>query len=274
MIDKIQHIGYLVQDLETAVAWHEKTFSGKTIGRFDVAKSFIVPSGGKGAFVRFGDGEVELIQPGDTSNIPQGGLALHHVGYLVPDMEAAMAQLSAKGLKFADGAPFTNPLGSQVSYFNPASTNGMLIHLTQYADPAGPGTMPGVPQVEKIVHAGYLVRDLESSIAWYVDNFGGTHIGGGPSRTGGQNAFVNFDQVQVELIQPPDTSNLPQAGVAMDHVGYAVGDIHLCMGQCQDNNGSKFVEGAPLTNSIKQQVGYFDTATSMGSRMHLTQLPD
>ena len=45
------------------------------------------------------------------------------------------------------------------------------------------------------------------------------------------------------------------------------------MGHCQ-NQGFKFVEGAPLTNSIKQQVAYFDPATSMNSRMHLTQLPD
>ena len=273
MFAKIQHIGYLAADLDAAIAWYEKKFSGKAVGRFDVRESFIVPSGGRGAFVRFGGGEVELIEPVDKSGIPQGGLALHHVGYVVPDMEAAMAGLSSEGLKFADGAPFTNPLGFKVAYFNPASTNGMLIHLTQYSDPAGPEVVPGLPQVEKIVHAGYLVRDLEGSIAWYVDNFGGTHVGGGPSRTGGRNACVNFDQVQVELIQPTDASSLPEAGYAMDHVGYAVGDIHLCMGQCQ-SQGFKFGEGAPLTNSIKQQVAYFDTATSMGSRMHLTQLPD
>ena len=273
MFDKIQHIGYLTQDLDAAIAWHEKAFSGKIVGSFDVAQSFIVPSGGRGAFVRFGDGEVELIEPVDKSGLPQGGLALHHVGYVVPDMEAAMARLSSKGLKFAEGAPFTNALGFQVAYFNPASTNGMLIHLTQYSDPVGPEVMPGVPQIEKIIHAGYLVRDLEGSIAWYVDNFGGTHVGGGPSRSGGRNAFVNFDQVQVELIQPPDTSNLPEAGYVMDHVGYVVGDIEVCMSQCH-GNGPSFVEGAPLTNSIKQQVAYLDTATSMGSRMHLTQLPD
>ncbi len=273
MIDKIQHIGYLTRDLDAAIAWYEKNFSGKAVGSFNVGQGFIVPSGGRGAFVRFGDGEVELIEPVDKSGIPQGGLALHHVGYVVPDMEAAMSQLSSKGLKFAEGAPFTNALGFQVAYFNPDSSHGMLIHLTQYTDPAGPEVMPGVPQVEKIIHAGYLVRNLEESIAWYADIFGGTHIGGGPSRTGGRNAFVNFDQVQVELIQPPDTSSLPQAGYAMDHVGYAVGDIHVCMGQCQ-SNGLTFAPGAPIANSVKQQVAYFETDTSMGSRMHLTQLPD
>ena len=273
MIDKIQHIGYLTKDLDATIAWYEKNLSGKTVGTFNIGQGFIVPSGGRGAFVRFGDGEVELIEPVDQSGIPEGGLGLHHVGYVVSDMEAAMSQLSSKGLKFAEGAPFTNALGFQVAYFNPESTNGMLIHLTQYADPTGPAVVPGAPQVEKIIHAGYLVRNLEDSIAWYVDNFGGTHIGGGPSRTGGRNAFVNFDQVQVELIEPPDTSGLPAAGCAMDHVGYAVGDIHVCMGQCQ-STGLTFAQGAPNTNSVKQQVAYFETGCSMGSRMHLTQLPD
>jgi hypothetical protein len=59
----------------------------------------------------------------------------------------------------------------------------------------------------------------------------------------------------------------------MDHVGYVVGDIPACMGECQAN-GLRFVAGAPTTNSIGQQVLYFDTGTSQGSRMHLTRLPD
>src|SRR5947208_16776250 len=37
--------------------------------------------------------------------------------------------------------------------------------------------------------------------------------------------------------------------------------------------GFQFVADAPNTNAIGQQVLYFDTTTSMGSRMHLTQLP-
>jgi hypothetical protein len=45
------------------------------------------------------------------------------------------------------------------------------------------------------------------------------------------------------------------------------------MGQCQAN-GLRFVADSPNTNSIGQQVLYFDTATSQGSRMHLTRLPD
>ena len=60
---------------------------------------------------------------------------------------------------------------------------------------------------------------------------------------------------------------------AMDHVGYVVGDIASCMGECQ-TRGLSFVADTPITNSVGQQVLYFETVTSMGSRMHLTRLPD
>jgi len=59
----------------------------------------------------------------------------------------------------------------------------------------------------------------------------------------------------------------------MDHVGYVVGDIPSCMGECQAR-GLQFVADTPITNSVRQQVLYFETETTLGSRMHLTVLPD
>ena len=58
MRGKIHHAGYLVDNLDSVVAWYEKTFEGKQTASGDT------PGGGKVAFVRLGDGEVELIQPG------------------------------------------------------------------------------------------------------------------------------------------------------------------------------------------------------------------
>ncbi len=84
---------------------------------------------------------------------------------------------------------------------------------------------------------------------------------------------MNFGQVQVELIEPGDTASMSDDVHDMDHVGYVVGDIPSCMGGCQAR-GLKFVADAPNTNSVRQQVLYFDTETTMGSRMHLTRLPD
>lgn len=271
MFDKIQHIGYLVDDLDKAVAWFNKGFGAENAGGSAVRSSRIVPGGGRNAFVHFGQVEAELIEPSDTSTLPKDTLVMHHVGYVVADIPKAVTWARARGFTFLAEAPSTNILGQQVLYFDPATTNGVLIHLTQL--PAQPNTIgvgKGI-QVDKIIHAGYLVRNTEEAIAWYVEKFDGVHAGGGASRRGGRNAFVNFGNVQVELIEPQNPSTMGPHH-AMDHVGYVTRDIGVGITECCCR-GFQFVADAPNTNSIGQQVLYFDTNTSMGSRMHLTQLP-
>jgi hypothetical protein len=51
-----------------------------------------------------------------------------------------------------------------------------------------------------------------------------------------------------------------------------VSDIAAGINDCL-NRGLKFIADAPRTNPIGQTLLYFDTATTMGARMHLTQLP-
>jgi catechol 2,3-dioxygenase-like lactoylglutathione lyase family enzyme len=271
MFDKIQHIGYLVDDLEQAIGWFKNGFGAECAGGGAVQSSRAVPGGGRNAFVHFGQVEAELIEPSDPSSLPKGTLVLHHVGYVVADIPRAVEQAQARGFAFVADAPFTNPMGQQVLYFDPATTQGVLIHLTQLPPQSNSvGVGMGIP-MDKIIHAGYLVRNVAEAVAWYVDKFDGVHVGGGASRRGGQNAFVNFGQVQVELIEPQDPTTMG-ADHAMDHVGYVTRDIHAGISECC-RRGFQFVADAPNTNAIGQQVLYFDTNTSMGSRMHLTQLP-
>ena len=270
MFEKIQHIGYLTPDLDAAIAWFEKSFGATNAGGGPLPVSYAMPSGGRNAYLRFGNAEAELLEPEDKSGLSSDVLTMHHVGYVVADIEKSIDQLTAQGFKFAADKPFTNVMGQRLPYFDASTTNGVLLHLTEFPGQSTE-TASGL-EVERIIHAGYRVNNLDESIKWYVDNFQGEHIGGGASRTGGRNAFVNFGQVQVELIEPENPASMGDDHV-MDHVGYAVGDIPSCMPECQ-SHGLRFVAETPATNSIGQQVLYFETDTSMGSRMHLTRLPD
>ena len=273
MFDKIQHMGYLTPDLDAAVTWFERSFGGQNAGGGNLPKIYAVPSGGRNAYVRFGRVEAEIIEPEDRHGLSENILTMHHVGYVVSDIQHVASTLRSRGFKFATEAPFTNVMGQQVWYFDASTTNGVMIHLTQLAgQPDSTGVGQGI-DIDKIVHAGYLVPNLDEAISWYVQRLDGQHVGSGASRSGGRDAFVNFGKVQVELIEPEESRRPPASTHAMDHVGYVVADMTTCMGKCQ-NQGFKFLDGAPITNSIKQQVAYFDTATSGGSRMHLTQLPD
>ncbi|MBM3943670.1 MAG: hypothetical protein FJ316_12310 [SAR202 cluster bacterium] len=274
MFDKIQHIGYLTADLDAAVAWYKKSFGGERVGGGNLNPGVAVPSGGRNTFVHFGQVEVELIEPADKKGIAKDALVMHHVGYVVPDIVRASNLLKTKGFKFASAAPATNSLGQQVLYFDPATTHGVLMHLTQL--PAKENTV-GMGQglgVERIVHAGYLVENVEAAVAWYQEKFNGAIAGSiAPSRGGGRNAFVNFGRVQVELIERPDPAALGGKPCAMDHVGYVVPEINRAIAECK-RRGLRFVAPEAATNRIGQTLLYLDAATSMGSRMHLTQLPD
>jgi len=274
MFEKIQHIGYLVADLDAAIDWFKQTFGGDNAGGSNLNPGGVaVPSGGRNAFIHFGQVEVELIEPNDKTNVPDNALVMHHVAYVVADMEKARPELEAKGFKFASPQANTNVIGQQVLYFDPATTNGFLMHLTQQpAEPSAIGVGQGC-QVDHILHAGYLCADVEEAVAWFETNFDGTAVGGiGASRRGARNAYVNFGQVQVELIEALDQSELGGQRYIMDHVGYTVGNIGSCISDCKDR-GFQFAGDEPITNRVSQTLLYFDTATTMGSRMHLTQLP-
>lgn len=269
MFEGIQHIGYLVDDLKAAVAWFERTFGAENCGGTKMQDSRIVPGGGLNAFVRFGGVEVELMQPTDTSKLPKSTLVMHHVGYVVADIGKAARQAQAHGIVLLSEAPYTNPMGQRVHYFDPDSTNGAWMHLTE-VPPAPPRNAPG-PRIDSIVHPGYLVRDAEVAAAWYVEKLGGVRVGGGPSRRGGRVAFVNCGGAQIELIEPQDPTTVGESHV-LDHVGYVTRSLDADI-VAYRARGLTFATDAPAVNPIGQKLIYFDTGSSMGTRMHLTELP-
>ena len=269
MFDGIQHIGYLVDDLDKAVAWFARAFGAENCGGTQMQDSRIVPGGGRNAFVRFGGVEAELMQPADTSPLPKNTLVMHHVGYITADIGRAAEQAKARGIKMLSDAPYTNPMGQEVHYLDPDSTNGVWMHLTK-VPPAAARASTG-PRIDAIVHPGYLVRDLDKATAWYVEKLGGVHVGGGPSRRGGRVAFINCGGAQVELIEPPDPGSIGASHV-LDHVGYLTGSLDADLAGYRAR-GLTFATDAPALNPIGQKLIYFDTPASMGTRMHLTELP-
>lgn len=270
MFDGIQHIGYLTADLDYAVAWFASAFGAENAGGGQMADSPVVPGGGRNAFVRFGEVEVELMQPADTRPLPAGSLVMHHVGYVASDITKAATEARARGLRFLAEAPYTNPMGQQVLYFDPATTNGAWMHLTKVPTRSAPRSAGG-PRVAGIVHPGYLVDDLTAATRWYVEKLGGKHIGGGPSRPGGRVAFVDCGRAQVELIEPENPRSIGPEH-RLDHVGYLTRSIDADL-PGYAARGLRFATETPAVNPLGQRLIYFDTAASMGSRMHLTELP-
>lgn len=127
MFTGIYHVGYWTDDIRAAIAFYQTTLGA------ELFQESLGPDGvTKMAFLHVGDTDVELIEPADKSVLGgQTGIIIHHVGYLVPDIEAAMADLKAKGVTFQTEAPYTTPTGARIIYLDTASTNGARMHLTQ-----------------------------------------------------------------------------------------------------------------------------------------------
>lgn len=128
MFTGIHHIGYYVADLEGTIERYRELYGGEVELQFrnEAAKANV-------AFVKSGETRVELMQPDDRSLLGgSSGQVLHHVGYLVPDIEKAMAELRAKGVRFLAEKPTENPLGWKIIYFDGGPLLGTQQHLAQY----------------------------------------------------------------------------------------------------------------------------------------------
>jgi methylmalonyl-CoA epimerase len=56
---------------------------------------------------------------------------MHHVALRVDDIEAALAELKARGVRLIDETPRPGAHGSRVAFIHPASTQGVLVELVE-----------------------------------------------------------------------------------------------------------------------------------------------
>ncbi|MCK5651995.1 MAG: methylmalonyl-CoA epimerase [Gemmatimonadetes bacterium] len=123
----LDHVAVAVASIEEARALFELV-TGEACSPMESIES----QGVKVAFV----GTVELLEPTD----PQGAVArflerrgsgLHHVAFRVPDLESALSELAAAGIRLIDEVPRIGARGHRVAFLHPDSTQGTLIELVQ-----------------------------------------------------------------------------------------------------------------------------------------------
>jgi len=135
-LGRLNHVALAVPDIAAASAmWRD------ALGA-DVSELQALPDHGVTVcFVDAGNTHVELLEPlGDGSPIaaflrknPSGGL--HHLCHEVEDVEAAMADLKARGVRLLSEKPKIGAHGVPVVFLHPKDTNGVLVEL-QEATPA------------------------------------------------------------------------------------------------------------------------------------------
>ena len=134
MFTRIDHIGVAVENLDESIRLYERSFD------MDLAHRETVESQGvEAVLLDVGDGHVELLAPlgPDTpvgKFIAKKGPGIHHVAYAVDDIETALEQVKAAGLRLIDEEPRTGIRRSRVAFLHPSATGSVLTEIVQ---PAG-----------------------------------------------------------------------------------------------------------------------------------------
>jgi methylmalonyl-CoA/ethylmalonyl-CoA epimerase len=134
MFARIDHVGVAVEDLDAAIALHETTY-----GMALVHREVVEEQGVEAVLLDVGENHVELLRPlaADTpvgKFLSRRGPGLHHVAYQVPDIEAALRDLSAAGIELIDTEPRTGIRSSRVAFLHPRSSSGVLTEIVQPAE--------------------------------------------------------------------------------------------------------------------------------------------
>jgi len=133
MFARVDHIGVAVEDLDAAIALHERAY-GMAVAHREVVDE----QGVEAVLLDVGENHVELLRPlGEDTPVgrflAKRGPGLHHVAYQVADIEATLATLRAAGVRLIDEAPRAGIRGSRVAFLHPAASGGVLTELVQPA---------------------------------------------------------------------------------------------------------------------------------------------
>jgi methylmalonyl-CoA epimerase len=131
VLARIDHIGVAVEDLDDAIARHERTY-----GMALVHRETVTEQGVEAVLLDVGENHVELLRPLGPETpvgkfLARRGPGLHHVAYQTADIAATLAALRDAGVRLIDETPRTGIRGSSVAFLHPAATGGVLTEIVQ-----------------------------------------------------------------------------------------------------------------------------------------------
>ena len=143
MLTRIDHVGIACRDLAKAIAFYESTFGLEVVSREENTEQGVREAMLRVADAPVGTSYVQLLEPlgPDTPVgrfLARRGEGVHHIGYGVTDITAALASIGATGVRLIDARPRHGSMGASIAFLHPADVGGVLTELVQ-SGPAGPG---------------------------------------------------------------------------------------------------------------------------------------
>ncbi len=133
MFGRIDHVGVAVEDIDRAIALYRDRF-----GMAEQHRETVEEFGVEAVLLEVGEGHLELLEPlsGDSAVgrfLARHGPGMHHVAYQTDDIDSALEQVRAAGLRLIDEEPRAGIRNSRVAFLHPKSTLGVLTELVEPA---------------------------------------------------------------------------------------------------------------------------------------------
>lgn len=131
MLKKIYHLGYAVEDLDTAARFYREHF-GVTLGESEEVEE----QGIVAAMFEVGESRIELVQPTRPDSpvgkfLAKKGEGFHHVAFEVDDLEGALRELKESGVELIDEEPRIGAGGTRMAFVHPKDAHGVLTELVE-----------------------------------------------------------------------------------------------------------------------------------------------
>jgi methylmalonyl-CoA/ethylmalonyl-CoA epimerase len=130
-MNKIEHIGIAVKNIETANLIYEKL-----LGNPSYKEEFVESESVKTSFFQNGPNKIELLEATDPESpiakfIDKKGEGIHHIAFAVDDIISEMNRLKNEGFVLLNNEPKKGADNKWVCFLHPKTTNGVLIELCQ-----------------------------------------------------------------------------------------------------------------------------------------------
>jgi len=128
---KLDHIGIAVEHIDEALPFWEGSLGLVLHGTEEVVEQKV-----RTAFLPLGDTEIELLESTDPEGpigkfIAAKGQGVQHLAFRVSDIEAALAELKASGVRLIDEKPRYGAGGARIAFLHPKATGGVLVELCE-----------------------------------------------------------------------------------------------------------------------------------------------
>ncbi|KQB40935.1 methylmalonyl-CoA epimerase [Flavobacterium aquidurense] len=131
MVNKIEHIGIAVKNMDDANVLFEKLLGVPSYKMESVESEGVLTS-----FFQTGVNKIELLMATNPESpiakfLEKKGEGIHHIAFDVEDIHAEIARLKNEGFVLINEVPKKGADNKLVVFLHPKNTNGVLVELCQ-----------------------------------------------------------------------------------------------------------------------------------------------